>query len=173
MNNRNRFRLTALTLAALLAVGALLSAPTAEAAKPPVGRTYFIVSIGVASDATDAYELDVGCLQFKREVLCDTDGDCGTWWRIDEDNPAARQWAAGFEFDLTDDETGLPIHIEGRGRIDGRGPKSALAGVAHGVETTSGVTINFAFAGRAVGATKCRRLVADFEADREQARGGR
>ncbi len=160
-------------VATLLALAVLFAAAPGEAAKPPTGRTYFIVSLGVAMDGSEAYEIDAGCLRFTQDVLCESEagGDCGIWWRIDEETRSPRQWAAGFEFFLTEDETGLPIHILGRGRIDARGPKSSLAAVATGVEETSGATINFAIAGRAVGAQRCTRLVAEFEAAREEAQG--
>ena len=73
-----------------------------------------------------------------------------------------QQWQVGFEFELTDDETGLPIKINGVGRIDSRGAKSAIAGAAHGVELTTGETINFALAGRAVGAARCEQMERDY-----------
>lgn len=156
-----------------LACGALLAAAPAAAAPPPVARSYFVVSLGtVGSSPSDAYELDAGCLRFSRHSLCDTDGDCGAWWPVQQEPDAARRRSLGFSFDLTDDQTGLPIRIEGRARVEARGRRSALAGVAHASEPTSGVSINFAFAGRAVGARKCERLAADFEAARRQRRGG-
>ncbi|MCP4201183.1 MAG: hypothetical protein GY769_04535 [bacterium] len=148
----------------VLVVGFLITALPASAAKVPAGRTYFVVSLGNTSDQSEAYELDAGCLRFTRDELCETDGDCGTWWRVAEQNRPKKQWAVGFEFDLIDDESGLPVTIEGLGRVDSRGPKSAIAGAAHAFEPTSGVTINLAISGRAVGESRCEQLVADFEA---------
>ena len=165
-------RKIALASAAFLVIAGLLAVAPAKAAGAPVGRTYFVVSLGVAFDSSEAYEIDAGSLHFTRNELCETDGDCGVWWRIEDPNHLARQSAAGFQFDLTDDETGLPVRIEGRGRIDARGPKSSIAAVAQGIEPASGVTINFALAGRAVGARKCERLAAQFAADQERAQGG-
>ena len=173
MKNPKKTKTTTLTFATLLAVGLLFAATPGEAAAPPLGRTYFVLSLGVATDGGEAYEIDAGCLTFTRTAVCETDGDCGSWWRIDEETRLPRQSVAGFEFDLTDDETGLPVRIEGRGRIDARGPKSSLAAVGYGIETASGTTINFAIAGRSVGAQKCRRLVREFEEERAEARGGR
>ncbi len=152
---------------AVLVVGFLVTGEPASAAKAPVGKTYFVVSLGNASDQSQAYELDAGCLRFTRDELCETDGDCGTWWRLEEQNRPKKQWAVGFEFELIDDETGLPVKIEGVGRVDSRGPKSAIAGATHAFEPTSGVTINFALAGRAVGEARCEQLVADFEASQQ------
>lgn len=154
-------------LTMILAVAFLLGAvaPAANAAKAPIGKTYFVVTIGVASDESEAYELGAGCIRFTRASICDPD-DCGTWWWIKEEKKAKKQWMVGYEFDLIDDETGLPVTINGIGRIDSRGPKSSLAGAAHGVEQISGEIINFAIAGRAVGAARCEQLVAEFEESR-------
>ena len=172
MKNRNRAINMTLAAATLLVIAALAAPQPTTAAEPPTNRTYFIVALGVATDVFEAYQIDVGCLRFTRDELCDTGDDCGAWWYIEDESRTPRQWAAGFEFELIDDETGLPVDVEGRGRIDGRGPKSSFAAVATGVETTSGETINFAIAGRAVGPQKCRRLVNEYEEDLEQARQG-
>lgn len=173
MKRLTRSKKTFLAIATVLGIGVLLAAQPATAA-PPVGRTYFVVSLGVGAgaDASGAYDVDAGCLRFGRDEVCETDGDCGIWWPIEGERRARRQMAAGFEFFLTDDETGLTLHILGRGRIDSRGPRSSLAAVAHAVEPTSGVTINFAIAGRAVGPGRCERLEAEFLANRERAREG-
>lgn len=151
-------------LAALL-VALLASAEPASAAKTPVGKTYFVVSLGLSSDPAEIYQPDVGCLQFTRTEVCDRDGDCGRWWRIEEERQP-RQWGVRFEFDLIDDQTGQPIRLEGQGRVDARGPRSSIAAAAHGQDENSGVTINFALAGRAVSLARCEQLVADFEAAR-------
>jgi hypothetical protein len=152
---------------AALTISTLIEVQAAAAAPPPVGKTYFILSLGMASDRAEAYELDAGCLRFTKGGMCEVDevdGDCGDWWYLEDEPRARKQKAMGFAFDLFDDETGLPIRIEGRGRIDSRGPRSSIGGVGEAVETTSGVKINFAIAGRAVGAARCERLVADFTA---------
>ena len=153
-------------LAVMAALALALVAQPADAAKAPTGKTYFVVTIGVATDEHEAYELDAGCIRFTRDEICDTDGDCGDWWRIEEETRLRKQWQVGFEFELIDDETGLPVEIYGIGRVDSRGPRSSLAAAAHGVEPTSGEIINFAIAGRAVGRARCERLVADFVASR-------
>lgn len=140
------------------------SAAPASGAKAPVGKTYFIVSIGVASEQSEAYEIGVGCLTFTRTELCGEE-DCGRWWNAEEDGRARRQMAIGFEFNLTDDETGALIDMDGTGRIDARGPKSSIAGVARGVERDTGVKINFSLAGRQTTPANCAQLVADFEAN--------
>jgi hypothetical protein len=155
-------RLLASVGVAMLVVGPFAAAPAA--AKPPVGKTYFVVSLGLAADAQQAYALDVGCLRFTGSEICDTGGDCGSWWMMEEAERAPKQLALGYEFAIVDDETGQPVTIEGVGRVDSRGAKSAFSGVARGVDETSGAQINFAVAGRAVGAARCRRLVAEFEA---------
>ncbi len=150
----------------ILIVGVLATAAPASAGRAPAGRTYFVVTIGLSPDSAEAYELDVGCVRFTPTAMCDTDGECGTWWRV-EGEKLKRRSGIGFDFDLIDDESGLPIKVEGFGRIDSRGPRSSLAGAAIGREETTGVSINFAIAGRAVGAARCRQLVDDFEAERQ------
>jgi len=155
-----------MTMAIVLASFLGAAAP-AQAAKAPAGKTYFIVSLGMATEATEAYELDVGCLTFTRTQICEDagEGDCGDWWGTDEGVQTRKQRSLAFEFSLIDDETGLPVEIDGTGRIDTRGPRSSVAGVARAQEPTSGVDINVAFAGRAVGNQRCQRLVDDFQAE--------
>jgi hypothetical protein len=162
---KHTIRTTALVLS-ILGV-AFLAATAATAAKVPEGRTYFVVSIGVATDEFEAYELDAGCLTFTATEICDNDEvaeDCGTWRPTSRGKQTRKQKSFEFEFSLIDDETGLPVEIEGQGRIDTRGRKSSIGGVAQGLEPISGVKINFAMAGRAVGAARCARLVEEFEA---------
>lgn len=161
-NGTEKSRLLTVAVLMLAALGALAGASAADAAKPPVGKTYFIVALGLTTDTQEAYALDAGCLSFTGSEMCDTDGDCGSWWPVEEADRAKKQLALGYEFALIDDETGQPVTIEGVGRVDLRGAKSAISGVARG--ESSGIEINFALAGRAVGAARCRRLVAEFEA---------
>ena len=134
----------------------------APAAKAPIGKSYFVVTLGVATDDAEGYALDAGCVRFTRTRICDSDNDCGTWWWMEGAAQARKQWQIGFEFQLIDDETGLPVEIHGVGRVDARGPRSSIAAAAHGIEPTSGERINFALAGRAVGSIRCQQLVADF-----------
>lgn len=158
-----------LPAAALVVALVLAVASPVAAAKAPTGRTYFIVSIGVATDEGGAYDLSAGCLRFTQTELCSGEldqQDCGTWWIVGG-GQARREMAIGYKFDLTDDETGAPITIEGQGRIDTRGPKSAFGGVAHGFDLESGVQINFAIAGRAVAPARCEQLVERFEAQND------
>ena len=144
---------------------ALLAATAATAAKAPGGKTYFIVSLGVATDDFEAYDLDVGCITFTDTEICQASGgseDCGSWRRSSSGKQTKKEMSFVFEFSLIDDETGLPVEIEGQARIDTRGRKSSIGGVAQALEPISGTKINFAMAGRAVGAARCARLVEDF-----------
>lgn len=157
-----------LFLGVVVAVGSTLGVVTvAHAAKAPAGKTFFVVSLGMATDASEAYQVDVGCLSFTRTQICDDAGagDCGEWWGTDEGVRTRKQRSLAFEFTLIDDETGMLVEMDGTGRIDTRGPRSSIAGVARAMEPNSGVDINVAFAGRAVGSEKCRRLVDEFEAE--------
>ncbi len=145
-----------LKIAAVLLI-ALFVSSAATAAKPPAGRTYFVVSIGVASDASEAYEEGFGCLEFTRTEVCSGD-DCGSWSRLDTDKDKG-QGSFVFEFELTDDGTGELIEVTGQAEIDGRGRKSAIGGTAIGLAPESGRKINMALSGRAVRAARCPQLV--------------
>ncbi len=150
--------------AALIAVGLfLLAATAASAARPPDGRTYFVVSLGVASDRSEAYEVDVGCVQFSDDEFCEDDGACGTWFRTTAGLQTLKQSSIGFEYTLIDDETGATVQIDGQGRVDDRGAKSSMGAVARGLEAGSSSKINFAFAARAVSPARCLELVATHE----------
>ncbi len=164
---KNTLKKDMIVVLAILAFAVLTGTQPAAAAKAPVGKTYYVISVGVATDQFEAYQLDAGCLRFTRTELCDSAGECGAWWRIQEEKRAKKQWQVGFEFDIVDDETGLPVKMNGVGRIDARGSRSSIAGAAHGVELTSGEVINFSIAGRAVSAARCEQLAADFAASQQ------
>lgn len=149
---------------ALIAAGlVLLAATAASAARPPAGRTYFVVSIGVATDRSEAYEVDVGCVQFSDDEFCEADGACGAWFRTTAGLQTLKQSSIGFEYTLIDDETGATVQVDGQGRVDDRGAKSSMGAVARGLEPGSGSKINFAFAARAVSPARCLELVAAHE----------
>jgi hypothetical protein len=152
-------------VATILGLGFLAASP-ATAAKPPAGRTYFVVSLGVATDRSEAYEIDAGCIRFTATEICQAD-ECGTWRRTSVGQQTPNQASIEFQFTLIDDETGLPIEIVGQGRVDTRGRKSSVGAVGRGLEPLSGTRINFAFAARAVGAARCARLVEEFEAENQ------
>lgn len=141
----------------------LASASPASAAKPPVGRTYFVISIGTERAEGAEYEMGAGCVSFTATEFCQED-ECGSWSRTTTDVQTPKQTSFTFEVTVTDDETGLPVDVDGEGRIDLRGRKDALAGAASGLDSASGEKINFAFAGRSVGPARCTQLVEEFEA---------
>lgn len=150
----------------ITSVGALLLAllvpSAAGAAKPPVGRTYFVVSIGVATDASEAYDEAARCLTFTRTEVCDATS-CGTWRRVASPDKGKKQGSIEFQFVLVDDETGEPLEIAGRADVDSRGRKSALGGAATGRESATGRVINIALGGRAVGTAACQRLAEEHQ----------
>ena len=156
---------TAKTVATGAIAGALLltllAPTTAAAAKPPIGRTYFVVSMGVA---TDAYEEAARCLTFTRTEICDDTG-CGSWRRLASPDKGRKQGSIEFELVLIDDETGEPLAITGRADLDRRGRKSSIGGAATGREPATGRPINIALGGRAVGAATCSRLVDEYPSD--------
>lgn len=149
---------------AAIALGlALAAASTAVAARAPAGKTYFVVSVGVATDESEAYEIAAGCVSFTADEICAANGDCGSWWRTEEGVQTRKQTSFGFEFTLVDDETGLPVEVDGKGRVDTAGSRSSIGGVARAVEPSSGTEINFTIGGRAVGSARCLSLVEDFD----------
>jgi hypothetical protein len=156
---RKTIRWTVLT--SLVIALTVTSAAPAAAAKAPVGKTYFVVSVGVASDAAEAYELDYGCVRFTPTLFCQ-ESRCGEWERTADGRQTSREWPMAFHWTIVDDETGAAVEIDGKGRIDSRGPKSSISAVARGRDPETGVAINFAFAGRAVGAARCERLVTEY-----------
>lgn len=158
MKRRIQPRISTFVGLALLTVAVLLVAAPARGAKAPAGKTYFVISVGLSTEAPEAYEPDAGCLRFTRTEMCESGGNCGSWWPTEDPERSPKQSPLGFRFELTDDETGLLLVVEGAGRIDWRGPKSSIAGVGHAEDPVSGAKINFAIAGRAVGPARCAEL---------------
>lgn len=156
-----RFDKELVVAAVAMALILALTSP-ANAAKPPVGRTYFVISIGTERAEGAEYAMGAGCVQFTATEFCQDD-ECGSWSRTTTDVQTPTQTSFTFEVTVTDDETGLPVEVDGEGRIDSRGRKDALAAAASGLDS-SGEQINFAFAGRSVRAARCPQLVEEFEA---------
>jgi hypothetical protein len=142
-----------------LAVAMALSAGAADAAKIPVGRTYFATAIGLES----AYGVNHQCFEFHAEKLCSLDGAiCGSWQQT---GGAGQKLDIGFELTaLVDGELNL---LEGLGRLEGSGHKSSLAGTGsfHAVDG-NGRGVNFSFAAREVGKEECLALLEE-NADRD------
>jgi len=147
----------------LVFAAAMLTAAVAMADPPPVGRTYFVATVGLAGDISEPYDLSVGCLEFTESEICVVGGDCGTWQTESWGDPGPRQGAGRFMIQITDDETGLAIDIAGEARIDARGKKSTIAGAAHAIEPMIGLELNFGFVGRHVPQARCLRLVEQYE----------
>lgn len=130
-----------------------LGVASVEASPPPAGRTYFTVLMG----AIDRYELSAECWHFTAGRVCALfGGECGEWRPIDR---GGRQAGLAIDLLLLEDED--RIEIDGRARLDNRGPGSSLAGTAR--MRTDGGTLNLAFAGRAVERRRCPALVEAFE----------
>ncbi len=153
-----------------MAVGLLLSlmllaAAPAAAGPPPAGKTYFVASIGLATDNSEAYEISAGCLRFTEDAVCDMSSDCGEWEVTSWGEPGPQQGGGTFFFTIVDDETGALIEIEGEARIEARGRRSTIAGAAYAIEPTTGTRINFGFVGRQVPRAQCLDLVEEFESE--------
>ena len=116
-----------------LLLGTLAS--SVMAAPPPANHTYFVILMG--GDAP--YSWDAECLRFTQTELCTQKGACGTWSRI---GPESSEMA--FAFEITYQEDGIDVTMEGQGRIDDRGKKDSLTAAAQvelgGNSTNIGVT---------------------------------
>ena len=146
---RSRHRFGLPTLVAILA--AVLAATSLSAAPPPQNKTYFTIVVGLESP----HSWTADCVRFTAGRVCAFGGFCGAWQRTE---PAAPETAVSFV--ILNDATGETL-FDGQARIDARGKKSSLSGVAR--FRTDPVTFNFSFTGRAVKPRKCARLVREWQ----------
>jgi len=153
-NKLSRCLLLSLPAALVLVVVLTGLAGPAEAARPPVGRTYYAVAMGL--DA--GYGLQSQCFEFHKERLCTLDGlICGSWKPTDG---FGREM--GVSFDLTTVTDGELMQLGGIGRLDSRGKGSSIAGTGYfeSVATGDGAA-NFSFVAREVGKARCVDLLED------------
>jgi hypothetical protein len=123
----------------------------AEAAKPPVGKTYYTILVGLASP----YDVSTSCFEFGASDVCSTDGDsCGSWLRTD-----AHGKQTGFTFDMSLLDNGDLIRLQGEGRIDTLGKKSAVGGT--GRISGAGPRFNYSFAGREMSRARCEQMLGE------------
>jgi hypothetical protein len=149
---RNMRQITA--AACVLSLAFLASLP-ATAAKPPEDGTYFVVAMGLA----DEFAVQAECFAFTAAGLCSLDGEiCGSWQPLETAGSMT-----SFEFELFALDGASPVTLEGVGRVDTRGKKSAIGGA--GRVTGLGAPANFAFSGRETHVSKCLRLLAAFVGD--------
>jgi len=133
----------------LLGLGVFRTEASTGAEPPPANRTYFVVALGQEGP----YAWSSGCLTFTETGLCDAEGMCGSWHRTE---PAGQEFA--FEFDV--EQGGVPLVIEGLGRIDDRGKGDSLFGVAW-TQIGRGF-VNFGIAGRSTSGRTCNRLLREW-----------
>lgn len=145
---------------------ALLASTAASwgAAAPPAGRYYFVASLGLATVSGGSYELGVGCLRFTETQICTLDNECGTWETTSWGEPGKQQGEGIFSITIIDDESGSTVQMDGVARIDSRGHKSSIAGVARAKELESGLRINLGIVGRQATRARCIELVNEYEA---------
>ena len=150
MSNARQQR--ALTLGVLAAAALLLASSTSvDAARPPVGKTYYTILVGVGSP----YESTSSCFEFGANDVCSTDGDsCGSWLRTD-----ATGKQTGFTFDMSLLDDGRLVRLRGEGRVDTLGRKSSIGGT--GRISGAGPTYNYSCAGRAMPKARCQQMLAD------------
>lgn len=132
-----------------------------QAAKPPapVNRTYFIVAMGLAE--TGPYAIEADCMAITDTEMCTSD-TCLTWHRDLEGTQTKKQSAFNFSTQIEDD--GFIITLDGHGRVDNRGRKSALSG--SGTARAGGIKMNFSFLGREATPSRCTGLLESFVENR-------
>jgi hypothetical protein len=154
MNKTGRRRWAPLALLLLLALIAALGvlAEPAEAARPPIGRTYYTTAMGLER----GHDIKSHCFEFHQDKLCSVDGlVCGSW----EPTEGIKR-EMGLSFDLTMIAEGDLARLEGLARLDTRGKKSSLAGTGSlGPAEGEGKGANFSFAAREVGKAECLDLL--------------
>jgi hypothetical protein len=147
---RNRSSVfVALALSCLITT---LATESVLAADPPINKTYFTIFVGMESP----YSWGADCLRFSATELCTSDDVCGSWTFTEGPGPES-----GISFEISDDGD-QEILIDGQARIDDRGKKDSLAGVAQA--TVDGKSFNFSFTGRSTNRKKCGRLVDEWYA---------
>jgi hypothetical protein len=134
-----------------MALGLVSLSSSAEAARPPVGKTYYTVLMGVASP----YDISTACFEFGANEVCSTDGDsCGSWLRT---HALGKQTAFTFDMSLLDN--GDLIRLQGQGRVDTLGRKSSIGGT--GRIAGAGPRYNYSFAGREMPRSRCEQMLAE------------
>ena len=143
-------------LLTMLALGMTLGAlaPPAGAQKPPIGKTYYTLALGLDS----GYDVRAQCFEFYEDRLCTLDGQiCGSWQPTVGDRREM-----DLSFDLTALVDGDLTRLEGLGILKTRGRKSSIAGSGRlrPVDAEKPAT-NFSFAAREIGREECLALLED------------
>ena len=154
-----RASVCAVTIVAIIALSLAVVAP-ADAKQPaPKNRYYFMVAVGFYAD----YDVSAECFKFtnkKMKALLEP-GIGGKWNFIEKGEQAeihvdvaAPMLIEGMPIDVT---------VDGYGRIDDRGARSAFGGAAQlNIPAFSAIS-NFAMAGREVKKKKqCIKMARDF-----------
>lgn len=138
-------------LAAVVAVLVTLAAVPADAAKPPVNRTYLVALVGLE----ESYEPLQRCLAFTETEVCSLDGEtCGAWWYTE---PAGAESGIAFDLAYFDDDD-VWTEVRGSARLDSRGGRvSSLGGAGHIL--AGGTTSNFSFAAQQTAPRACEKLL--------------
>ncbi len=143
--------MTSLWQASTTGLLVLATAVPAAAVAPPADKTYFAIKTGLES----RYSLEADCLRFTATEVCTYKMRCGTWW---ETEPGRQE--RGLAFELTFADNDVSFQVDGRARVDDRGKRDSLAGVA---QLSSPVgALNWAFAGRSTSGRNCLRFLRDF-----------
>ncbi len=150
-NHPCRFLVAAVAAIATIMAGAGLGLAAPAGAQPPAGKTYFTILMGLQGP----YDVVAICLRFTASEMCLVEGVCGPWART---GPGGRE--TGFAFDIALENIGLMVSFNGQARVDKRGSRDSIAGVA--AIGFDDVVQNVSFAGRTMGPERCRRLAGDF-----------
>ncbi len=138
----------------LCGIGLVLVGAVTLAAQPPAGKTYFTMLLGLEAP----YSWEAECLRFTATDLCALGGPCGTWTRT---GPAGPESA--FTFELSFEERGVPVQIDGQARVDARGRISSFGGAAR-VQVGNQSAV-FGLTGQAAKRRKCKRLLRQWNID--------
>lgn len=153
----NRYLLAIIWATLLLALSPAYAAVAKDAV--PADRTYFVVVMGLGDDGP--YDVEATCLKFDGSEFCDVYGEtCLEWDRTQGGKQVRKQ--SGFSFAVDIEDNGMLVQINGQGRVDDRGKKSALSAVGRG--QVGDQMVNFSIAGREVRASRCPNLIRDYAA---------
>lgn len=158
MKPRESQRILSISLLSVACFVLLFAAAPGEArTPPPMGRTYVTLLLVPDPEETPVpLEVEVDCVVFEPNgTFCSVTLDaCGTWAFTER---RKRQSAFDFSLEFVEDD-GSQVRLNGKARIDDRGPRNTLAAVARAF--VDGRRFNMGFVGRPVTAEQCAEILA-------------
>ena len=129
--------------AMMLATLPMASPAPATATSPPTNRTFLVIVLGLEG----RYSWQAACLDFTRNEVCTSFGDCGSWDR-GETGPTS-----AFSFEIQSGGDDPPVQLEGEMRIESRGKRESIGGTARA--TLGDQSIVVALSGRSTTRKRC------------------